>query len=418
MTNWINSGFQGGPAFVTDLKGFLLDIADAETAYFIEGTALEALCSPWRLDIKIALAMRQATPFEREVRCTLSDIVANMDDFINGDFSQGGWAGWFELTTKPQNNPYGLYLIAASELDQRIAGAQQRETKLLDWGNGFLSYKKCHTIRAAGPVQPGAPVPVEEDCEIVTPGTVIEEQLNNVLYSGQRRIEVADEFNEMVSALLNQLLQRLFGGLLGGGLRGLPSYTRTFEAASASNNNTLQRLKNDTLIGINREIENEVNYKNIKQNTLNTVLNSRSLLLGLQGCYANKLTDLNLDLTSSEISTAQTRINNASTTIATQLEPVRILLENDIAISNLNLNDLNILSNNASNVANITVLNAVNGELVDLQQSGLLNGDNVFTAQEEQNLIVSQMNSLNSTTNAQIAECQNFPPPPNSQNNN
>ena len=118
MTNWINSGFDGGPAFVTDLRGFLLDIADATTADFIEGTALEALCSPWRLNIRVALALGQATPFEREVRCTLSDIVANMDDFINGDFSQGGWAGWFELTTRPQNNPYGLYLITASELDQ------------------------------------------------------------------------------------------------------------------------------------------------------------------------------------------------------------------------------------------------------------------------------------------------------------
>lgn len=138
MVNWINSGFQGGPAYVTDINGLLLDIADATTANFIEGTALEALCSPWKMNIKIALSL-PSNRFEEDVRCTLSDIVANMDDFINGDFSQGGWAGWFELTTR--NNPYNNYLASASELEARIDNAQGEEMKLLDWEMDFCHIK-------------------------------------------------------------------------------------------------------------------------------------------------------------------------------------------------------------------------------------------------------------------------------------
>ena len=103
IVNWINRGFDGNPAFVDDFGGFLREVADRETAQFIEGTALELLCSPWRANIKVALSL--PTGYREEVACTLSDIVANMDNFVKGDFRQGGWGGWFQLTTRPNNNP-------------------------------------------------------------------------------------------------------------------------------------------------------------------------------------------------------------------------------------------------------------------------------------------------------------------------
>lgn len=407
--NWINSGFQGGPAYVTDLKGFLLDLADAETAIFIEELGLTDLCSPWKLDIRIALSLPTGQ-FSRKVECTLSDIVANMDDFINGDFSQGGWAGWFELTTKPQNNPYGLYLMTASELDQRIAGTQQEQTQLLSFGSGFLSQTDCEEGPQPKGGGPGAPI----NCKITTPGSIIEDQLAHVLGSGVRQLELADEFNEIVSALLGQLLQQAMGGF--GGLRGAsrsfngqPSLTS--QISNSQNEELLTDIKDFAIVGIDNDIGNETDYRNIKQSTLNSVLASENLLLSLQVCYAGKLTDSSLNLTQSEEALAQTRMNNASTTITTQITLTKTSLESDIVLSDQNITNLNkfktdILSTRTSEEINILV-----NELTLLRLSGKIGSSDIYIAQQQQSVIVAQMSALNTTTNTQIAECQVFPPP-------
>lgn len=400
--DWINSGFQGNPAYVTDLRGFLLDLADEETSLFIEGTALEALCSPWKLDIKIALALPQGQ-FEREVACTLSDIVANMDDFINGDFSQGGWAGWFELTTKPQNNPYGLYLMTASELEQRIAGTQQEQTQLLSFGNGFFSQTKCEEL------PPGFVGPPR--CKIVNPGVVIEEQLNNILFSGQRRLEVADEFNEILSALLGQLFKQILGagGLrsLSEGSQGRPSFTSRLGNVGRD---VLQNTKDEFSNEIDAKIQNETDYRNIKQSTLNAVVASENLLFKLQACYAEKLGG---DLNSNDKATAQQRINNAASTIDDKITITKAILENNIVLSNQNLVALATIRNDVVNSTTLEQLEAPGESFSALLQSGELNESNIslFTAQQEQSTITAQMSALDATTNTQIAECQAFPPP-------
>ena len=62
-----------------------------------------------------------------------------MDDFISGDFSQGGSAGWFEL----QQEIILIIIIwrPHRSLKARIDNAQGEEMKLLDWGNGFCHIK-------------------------------------------------------------------------------------------------------------------------------------------------------------------------------------------------------------------------------------------------------------------------------------
>ncbi|MBT3283039.1 hypothetical protein HN375_02690, partial [bacterium] len=175
IVNWINRGFDGNPAFVDDFGGFLREIADRETSLFIEGTSLELLCSPWRANIKVALSL--PTGYREEVACTLSDIVANMDNFVHGDFSQGGWGGWFQLTTRPNNNPYSLYISSASELDSRIARQQGIDREQLAWGQGFLSKQDCDP-------------PGSQNCKTVTPGTVINSQLEKVLNTSLTQLEL------------------------------------------------------------------------------------------------------------------------------------------------------------------------------------------------------------------------------------
>ncbi|MCA9363611.1 hypothetical protein KC727_00085 [Candidatus Kaiserbacteria bacterium] len=202
VTDWVNSGFNGSPAFVTDLKQFLVDIADEEFGRFIdEELGLGILCSPFSIDVRLALEIGYQETFREKAQCTLSGVIDNVQGFFDGDFASGGWDGWFNVVTKPQNNPYGILLTAQSEASIRIKNAEGREVKLLDFGKGFLSFK-------------------DENGQISTPGTVVEGVLETHLGIPPGRLTVADEIDELVGALLGQLVNAVFGT---GGLRGLSS---------------------------------------------------------------------------------------------------------------------------------------------------------------------------------------------------
>jgi hypothetical protein len=212
IITWINSGFQGSPAFIQDLGGFLTGIADRVAGDYIWGSDLNFLCSPFQLDIRLALDIqyRQTRNFAIQNQCTLSGVVGNMQNFINGNFLAGGWNGWFTMTQSASNNPYGAMLMASEQFSARLSNSKGQEAKLLDFGKGLLSVKQC--------VDDGTGSGGEQ-CNIVTPGTAIESQLNASLDGGRQRIQVADEINEIVAALFSQLVTQAFSGI--GGLLGL-----------------------------------------------------------------------------------------------------------------------------------------------------------------------------------------------------
>ena len=202
-TNWINNGFNGGPAYVSNPKQYFTDIADGTAGEFIIGSDLNFLCSPFQTQVRLALQKAYVKP--NPFQCTLTEVVGNIDAFY-GDFSQGGWDGWFAMTQNNSNNPYGAYLDAKVELDSRIANAMGIKKEQLDWGRGFLSFEKCPEGQELDPADGTGDCRVAKT--IITPGSVIESQLENVLGTGVRQLELADEFDELVGALLGQLLEK------------------------------------------------------------------------------------------------------------------------------------------------------------------------------------------------------------------
>lgn len=229
LITWINSGFQGKPAFVQDLKQHLLGIADEAAGNFIyNDPSLNFLCSPFQLDVKAALATsyQESQNFASEAQCTLSEVTDNVEGFLNGSFNEGGWASWFEVTQNPVNTPGGAYLAAESEMYARIVDEQGKAVKELDWGNGFLSFKVCSDTDVANGTK--------QDCDITTPGAAIADQLNQALGAGQQQLITADEINEIIGALFAQLAQKALGGM--NGLLGLGSanYTDTSLGNNAS----------------------------------------------------------------------------------------------------------------------------------------------------------------------------------------
>lgn len=211
IVEWINSGFQGSPAFVTDLGGFLTDVGDRQMGRFIQELGLGFMCSPFKLDVMVALDLQYRSARNYEDQCTLTDVINNVDGFFsNNALGDGGWESWFSLTTRPENNPYGALVLAQQQSSIRLSNAKGEQSQILSFGRGFLSFKECDDIGEGD---------VEQHCTISTPGSVIETQLNEALGYGADRLKVADEINEIIGALFAQLAQQVFSG--GGGLLGL-----------------------------------------------------------------------------------------------------------------------------------------------------------------------------------------------------
>jgi hypothetical protein len=221
-TAWVASGFEGRPAFLEDLNGFLVNIADTVVGEYIweEGGPLSFLCSPFSLDVRGALQFQ----FDRldnyadygRTACTLSGIGDNVENL--GAYMTQDWDNWFDVTMVPANNPYGALLEAQAELNVALATAKGSEVLELDFGSGFLSQKKC----VDDPQDPEAVGPPTQTCTTITPGETIQSQISSTLNIPRERLAFADEINELIGALLTQLARGVLSEI-GGGLKGLGS---------------------------------------------------------------------------------------------------------------------------------------------------------------------------------------------------
>lgn len=215
--NWINSGFRGNPSYVTDPGRFFLNVADEQASRFLSGPNLNALCTPFRAQVRLALVQNYLQDERENYTCSLSILRDNYDQFTQ-DFRYGGWDAWFELTQNPQNNPYGSYIAARNELNTNVSTPIAKFSKQLEFGRGFLSYEKCPAGAELDPSLGTGDCRVEK--QTVTPGVVIESQLQNALGSGVRQLELAKSFDEILGALVTQLFVRVVGpgnGLFGDG---------------------------------------------------------------------------------------------------------------------------------------------------------------------------------------------------------
>lgn len=217
LVDWINSGFQGSPAFLQNLKNHLLRAADERIGQYISdlGAIGSFICSPFRLDVQIAVALQyDQLRFEKgdgqpAPTCTLTGVIDNIEGFITGDFTDGGWDDWFDITATPETyTPYGAALSAQAGARVRILNAKNEEVKLLDFGSGFLSGKLCNIVQGGS----GAS---SQECAINKPGKIIEEALSFNLDSGRQSLIAADEIDEIIAALLSQLANTAITGAAG-----------------------------------------------------------------------------------------------------------------------------------------------------------------------------------------------------------
>ncbi|MCK5285677.1 MAG: hypothetical protein KAJ58_00405 [Candidatus Pacebacteria bacterium] len=270
IVNWINNGFEG-PLFVTNLEDMLFNIADQVIGEYIEGTDLAFLCDPFSIDIKLAL---WNTFYESDApSCTLSDIIDNAGGALTSLENDFRWGTWIEMTTEDNNNTYGAYLQAESEILDEIFAATEKMKTQANWGEGFLSWEDCEMWDGAD-CEDGQCNQVEH-CEIKTPGSVLESKLNHTLGLTEDSLVTADEFNEVAGALFMQLVKSIMSttGLLGQN-----------DMSSYDNSQSLGSIKTNINSKINDSLAFEVEYNKIKNDSYRLILGARDLILDLIDC--------------------------------------------------------------------------------------------------------------------------------------
>lgn len=272
--DWINGGYQGQPAFLgKNSNDFFFGkggVSDQVMGDYFRDTSLSFLCSPFQLQVKLALQLGYGATLKQRIGCTLSQVTTNINNAIdtsgiilqgaNGstvtrfkDINNDVWKDWLVTTLQPQNNPIGAYTIAKADLDLRILKATGDKEKELSWGSGALSFKRCVDVykddkgneisrsseytSGAGekgrPLRPLGVVTVDQQCSVKTPGQTITNMLGFKATQDQRMNELtatmADGLDAIFTALVNSLmtlaLRQLNKGVLDNSVDGYQANT-------------------------------------------------------------------------------------------------------------------------------------------------------------------------------------------------
>ena len=265
--NWINSGFDGKPAFIQDPSKFFGDIAKNEFLQF--GGEIN---DPKLFPFGKAWIRNQATHFNNKfadnARYSLDELIRNTTPQYSAtgfwlNFDQGGWGAWSAMTQYPQNNALGFQLMASNELQRRLAGTAQSTAQnvrdALQAADGFLGDQRCvdpsgvtreaHNSALAGTGKGPKPqlddpiyatstssqfgnvdmtsyqadltawenTPEPRVCnrwEYVTPGKLIAEAATSTIKYPENNLLKADDLNDAMTAIMDALLARFSNDLM------------------------------------------------------------------------------------------------------------------------------------------------------------------------------------------------------------
>lgn len=265
--DWINTGFEGGPAFIQDTEKYFGDIAKNKILKF-SSEIIDPKLSPFGTDsIKNTVTNFKST-FQDVAKYSLDDIMqATNPGFSTAsfkeDFEQGGWDAWTEMTQNPANNPFGFKILAANELQKRLIGAtqpiDQNVQNSLQASGGFLNDERCKepknlskTEDAAGllerssnPTGPYTHSVCTGGWEVVTPGKMIADAATNVMgYQNDSYLNVAD-MNDAVTAISDVILNQFSSNVMQKGFANLGEQGADGSLVFGSRNNNPFKSKTE-----------------------------------------------------------------------------------------------------------------------------------------------------------------------------
>ncbi len=257
IVNWIRNGFEGSPMFLSDPEGFFRDTANQVSGSIIDHFNMEWLCDPLG-KLRINLDFFFPGTDRAKYRCTFNDIAGNfkniagrkdLSDWIDinvnvhqqnivrlygSDYRHGGLLMWL-TTASWKNNDLGRTLQVSSDAYTAARVSVGFGKFQLFKNGGFLGMRKCvERINAPlgegemGPNQNGKCVKYID----TTPGQLVQDQLNNASSGDYKRLQVADEVNEIIGALATTMVGWMLTGGNGGG--GVLAYDKNADYSASS----------------------------------------------------------------------------------------------------------------------------------------------------------------------------------------
>lgn len=355
------------------------------------------LCSPFSFDLRLNIALNQVDSYNKRYDCTLSAAINNgrnsvanagrnsgisvgadgvtLGNFMNGDFSQGGWEGFVAYTTQAQNNPIGAWLMTKSDLETAIAKRKAAINTDLNRGQGFLSWPKCTDVTAKfldpglggesigltsaqadkllyggnqtiatgvtslnkptsvrERIDPKTGVAKYESCETQTPGSMIASSLFNQADTGREKLvsvkTISDSIDALTGALVNQMLTQGLAALSskgsGSGSSGSSvSYLAQLSQESYNENSfEAQSVRNRSQSTTNSVI-NLAQGNISKYNDTLTLLNgSKDKYLMARVCFTNKIARLQDSGPSAQRSYGERMISGINLVITRSIDPL------------------------------------------------------------------------------------------------
>ena len=221
LRSFINSGFFGDELLITNPDAFFAKLSRDVTTAFMSEVSSADIYGPIKTEI-LKLLSQSYTPYTERARSTIGDVLISPEAF-DQDFAQGGWTG-FLARLEPQNNPFGQLYMAAEEHSRQVEGAVGHVKDELGQSGGLLSLPgKCLESVGFDKNLDGA-INADDGCarwERLTPGQFITSTLSDALGSPLESLENADEIEEFLAGMIQNLVMSLLSdgisSLAGGG---------------------------------------------------------------------------------------------------------------------------------------------------------------------------------------------------------
>ena len=221
MVDWITANEGRDVGFIKNFEQYFFEEIDARAGEFLSHLRGVNLCSSRlraRLDFMLGLPSYNFRYLRPQLECTLTDIIANIEDHYN-DFNRGGWPVFLTNTLVPQNNHFGAGVLAEINFENSRAAAAWALDRNTTANEGFkgvglpIPSRRCEAVDTGGDEEPA------ENCytewNITEPGALVSQSLKKSIEdTSLEQLLPIDEISEAVSLIVNTLLNQLLSGRL------------------------------------------------------------------------------------------------------------------------------------------------------------------------------------------------------------
>lgn len=249
----LTTGRNGGAQFPSNLTEELDRRGNIIVVNSLSDSNLGVMCPSFKNSVRVAVARTRVTSQNQPNRafaCTLPAEDGSLYDTL-------------AALREPQNNPWGAQFTLQTQVDNTIAYDEYNLRQRLLANNGFYDQEDNidDPLRA----------------RIITPGYLIAQSVSQIVGSGYRQLENANEIDQVVANLFGGLTTQLISdtrGLIGltQSVNGQPSYLDRMVAQTSAS--VRQQAANAALAVIGAAREIEVSYRQAKEGIATALSNA------------------------------------------------------------------------------------------------------------------------------------------------